>query len=107
MSQFWHPVSMHGDRAFSHGCFSEYLKDRGVHFRLVPPRRRSKNSLENKHGVIWSVFLKLKTVTPDTASSLLALRTVSITIYLYGNDVMSSFGLAKGFTKPTESNFVR
>ena len=71
LSHFWHPVSIHVDKAFAQGSFSEYLKDCDVPFLLMPPLRHSKNPLESKNCVIWSIFLKLQTATPDTGPSLL------------------------------------
>ena len=106
-SLFWHLVSMHGEKAFPQGNFSEYLKDRGVHFRLATPRRYSKNSLKSKNGVIRRIFLKLQTARPGTDSSLLAPHAVGISNDLYGNYVMLLLEIDKGFTIPLESNYVR
>lgn len=106
MSQFWLPVSVQGDKAFAHGSFRKFLDESGVSFRLVPPRRHSKNPLESKHGIIRSIYLKLRVADPEGSSELHALRAVAVSNDLYGNDVMSSFELAKGFTKPVADGSV-
>lgn len=71
----------------------------------MPPQRHSRNPLESKHGVIRNIFVKLRTAEPDESEELQAYRAVSISNDLYGNYMMSSFELSKGYTKPlvTES----
>jgi len=100
LSQFWQPSAILGDKAFAHGSFKSYLESCEIRFKCVPPRRHSKNPLERKHGIIRSIFLKLQTASTDTQPELLALRAVEISKDLYGNDVMSSSEMAKGYTKP-------
>ena len=82
----------------------DYLSTYGIKFRPVPSRKHHKKPLEPKHGIIRSIFLRLKHSSPDTSISLLALRAVTISNDLYGSDIMSSFDIAKGFFKPIVEN---
>lgn len=102
LSQFWLPDAIQADSAFAGSIFKNYLASRGIRLRLVPPRRHSRNPLESKHGIIRSIFLKLCAAEPNTSFDPHAIRSVSISNDLYGNDVMSSYELAKGFTKPID-----
>lgn len=107
VNQFWLPESIHGDKAFAVGKFKQYMDERSISFRLVPPNLHSKNPLESKHGVIRSIFLKLRNAEPDVSPELHACRAVAISNDLYGNDVMSSYELAKGYTKPVSEGGVK
>lgn len=44
---------------------------------------------------------------PNEQKGVLAVRTVSISNDLYGNDLLSSFGLAKGCTKSNNNEMVK
>ena len=107
LAQFWTPDAVLGDKAFAGGKFREMLDKIGVKFRLVPPRRHIKNPIESKHGIIRSIFLRLRHANPDESAEVSAVRAVTISNDLYGNDVMSSFEMAKGFTKPVDSRSVK
>ena len=100
LSQFWIPESVRADKSFLCGSFESFCDSRDIKISPVPPHRHSKNAIESKHGIIRSVFLKMKHAPPDVSHELLAMRAVSVSNDLYGNDLMSSFELAKGFTKP-------
>ncbi len=101
LNQFWTPESLHGDQAFLAKEFQEYISKLGITFRPVPSRRHSKNPLEPKHGVIRSIFIRLKANADEDADlKLLAMQAVTISNDLYGSDTVSSFEMAKGFTKP-------
>jgi len=100
LSHFWPPAEVQGDPAFNHEGFLSYLKSLDTAFRPVPPRRHQKNTLEPKHGVIRSIFLRLRSAAPDTDGRLHALQAVRISNDLYGSDTASAFELAKGFSKP-------
>lgn len=94
---------MHGDNAFNNNEFAEYIKQSHIKFRPVPPRRHSKNPLESKHNIIRSIFLRLNASSdPQIPPELMAYRAIRISNDLYGSDVLSSFELAKGFTKPLD-----
>lgn len=70
-----------------------------------PPGRQRKNLIELKHNKIRSIYLRLKYAAWDQHNSRLAsYKAVSISNDLYGNDTLSAFELAKGFTKPAMSN---
>lgn len=74
---------------------------------MVPPRRHILNLLESKHGITRSIFLKLSAAEPESKQELLAICAVAISNDHYGNDVMSSFELAKGSTKPVADGSVK
>lgn len=66
----------------------------------MPPRRHEKNPIEPKHGLIRSIFLRLRLVDTSEHASILSLQAARISNNLYGNDLVSSFELAMGFTHP-------
>ena len=103
-SQFWYPDAVQIDKAFQVGCFKTHLDRLGIAIRPVPPGRHSKNNIESKHRVIRSIYLKLKHAAgPEHDAVKASYKAVSISNDLYGNDTMSAFELAKGFTKPLDS----
>ena len=104
LAQFWNPSALEGDFAFVTDEFQTFLRDRGIGLRPVPPRRYHKNPLEPKHGVIRSIYLRLKHASPDTDPKVLAHQAVIVSNDLYGSDTVSAFELAKGFTKPVDSS---
>ena len=104
IGQFWPPDAVQGDQAFTGETFQQYLKSHGISFRPVPSRRHHKNTLEPKHGIIRSIYLRLQSASPTSNSAILALRAVSISNDLYGSDTLSAFELAKGFTKPVAAD---
>ena len=108
LNQFWPPQHIHGDQAFYAQEFQNFLKLYDIGFRSVPSRRHSKNPLEPKHGVIRSIYIRLKSSAKKNklilSDELLAMQAVSISNDLYGSDTLSSFEMTKGFTKPLSSN---
>lgn len=56
--------------------------------------------IEPRNGVIHSIFLRLRHDDPHADAGLLIVQAVRISNDLYGNDTVSSFELAKGFTRP-------
>lgn len=103
-SQFWIPEQIKADTAFINSEFEKYCKERHVKLSPIPPKRHSRIAIESKHGIIRSVFLKLKDADPSESHNTLAIRAVTISNDLYGNDILSSFEQAKGFTKPVTGN---
>lgn len=102
ISQFWYPDALQADKAFQVGDFRKYADEIGISIREVPPGRHSKNPIESKHRVIRTIFLRLKaSAGSDHNAKLSAYKAVSISNDLYGNETLSSFEIAKGFTKPT------
>lgn len=104
ISHFWPPCAVQGDLAFRHNEFQEFLAQYGTSFRPVPPRRHHKNLLESKHGFIRAIFLRLKSASASTSPALLATMSVRISNEMYGSDTMSSFELAKCYSKPVDSS---
>lgn len=60
MSQFWYPDSIHADNEFQIGYMKHYADKVGIVILPVPPGRHRKNSIESKHHVIRSIYLRLK-----------------------------------------------
>lgn len=54
--------------------------------------------LESKHGVIRSIFSRILN-EDESNSTLAALQAVRISNDLYGSDILSSFEMAKGFSR--------
>ncbi len=105
IAHFGYPCVMKGDEAFEKGVFREHLNELGIKFELVPKGRHYKNPIESKHSIIRSVFIRLmnttnKRFTPEYC----AIKAVSISNDLYGNNIMSAFEMSKGYTKSIEGN---
>ena len=100
ISQFWPPTAIQADGAFVNDEFKAFLNQYGIEFRPVPPRRHCKNPIDPRHGVIRSIFLKLKHAEPDVSDELHAIRSVRMSNDLYGTDTLSAYEMAKGYTKP-------
>lgn len=99
-SQFWLLDSFLCDKAFAVGEFKECADTLSIPIKNVPPQRHHKNPIESKHNIIRSIFLRLKADADTNFDSVLAVyRAVAISNGLYGNDVVSAFEMAKGFTK--------
>lgn len=103
---FWYPESIRGDQAFGQGSFFKYMKSIDIIFELVPKNRHYKKPIESKNSIIRSIYERLKdhgqkAKNFDQIQS--ALKSVSISNDLYGNILMSSFELAKGYTRPLMS----
>lgn len=104
VGQFWYPDSIQADKAFQVGDFKQYADKLDIQIRPVPPGRHSKNPIESKHNIIRSIYLRLKEAAgEDFDPKIAAHKSVSISNDLYGNDIMSAFELAKGFTNPVAS----
>ena len=76
------------------------LNTYGIKIRPVPPRRHHKNSIEPKNRTIRSIFLRIKNENPKISDELASVRSIRISNDLYGSDTLSSFEMARGFTKP-------
>ena len=106
-SEFWPPQSIQGDKAFQAEEFKDYLKIYDISFRLVPPRRHSKNVLESKHRVLRDIYLRMKDNAVNDDPRLLVAKMFRVSNDLYGNSVASSHELAKGYTRPISGNIRR
>ena len=91
------------DKGFQVGCFKTHMERIGIAIGPVPPGIHSKNNIESKERVIRSIYLKLKDAAePEHDAIKASYKAVSISNELYGNDTMSVFELANGFTKPLD-----
>lgn len=100
ISQFWPPDAVHADGVFHNEAFQSFLAKYDIQLRPVPPRRPKGNMIVTSHGVIRSIFVRLCHSNITESAAVLAIQSVRISNDLYGNDVVSSFELAKGFTCP-------
>lgn len=100
IGKYWHPITVQEDQAFANDEFMVYLQSHRIKFRPVPSRKHYKHTLDPNHGVIRYIFICMTHALPDTSKSILTLRAVYIINNLYGSDVMSTFKLTKGFSKP-------
>lgn len=104
VSHFWCPEAIRGDRAFCEGEFNKYIDHLDIKFELVPNGRHYKNAIESKNNVIRSMFIRLTEEDNNELDILLAAyKAVSISNTLYGNNALSAFDMAKGFSKPVDS----
>lgn len=100
LSPFWSPSSVRGDQAFNHTEFTNFISSIGATFGPIPPRRHQKNVIESKHGIIRSIFIRLKADKPDMDASTLVQQSFLISNNLYGSDIMSAYEMAHGFPRP-------
>lgn len=107
LSQFCNPQFLQSDSAFSNYESDSFIKSRVIRLQHVPHRRHDKNPLESKRHVIRSIYLKLKHASPKPATEALSYQAVTVSNDLYGSDTVSSFEIAKGFTKPIDSTSSR
>lgn len=83
------------------------MQTQGINGKPIPPRRHMKNVLESKHRVIRDIYLRLRadcTEYTKDKNMLLVDKAFRISNDLYGNDMMSSHELAKGYTRPILSD---
>lgn len=100
VSQFWYPDSIQADKTFPIGDFQAHIEKLGITVRPLSPGSHIINKIESKHRVIRSIYLPLKESAREQHDTRLALyRSVSISSYFYGNDIILAFNLSKGFTK--------
>lgn len=99
-THFWLPVPVQGHQAFDNDKFRNMLHEHDIKFRPVPSRERHNIAFEPKHGVIRSIFIRLQSAGPDVDPSILASRSIRISNYSYGTDMLFSFELANGCSKP-------
>lgn len=100
LSPFWSSINVRGDQAFNHTEFKNFITSIGATFGPIPPRRHQKNVIESKHGIIRSIFIRLKADQPDADAATLAQKSIFISNNLYGSDIMSAYEMAHGFTRP-------
>lgn len=95
MGQFWSPTAVLGDPAYNNKKFFQYLLSLIIKFNPIQPRRHNKNVLYSKHGVIGSIFLRMKR-DDATCPKLASVQAVRISNDLYGSGVPSAFEMVKG-----------
>lgn len=96
------PNAVEGDQASVHAELQRYLSNSDISSWPVPSQKRQKNNLEPKHGIISSIFFRLKSASLEENSGLLAPQTITTSIDLYKSDGSSASELAKGFSKPID-----
>ena len=102
VSQYGYPESLLADQAFITDEFKRYADSVGMNLLPVPSRRHNKNVLESKHRVLRDIFNRIKECnsTSDSTDQMVVQQVMRIANNLYGNDVVSSYELAKGYTLP-------
>lgn len=103
VTHFWYPAKIRGDKALREGDFKIFMNNRDIEFNLVPKGRHSRNAIESKHAAIRNIFIRLQndgSLDKETT----AIKAVAISNDLYGSSVLSSFELAKGYSKPLNGN---
>ncbi len=103
ISQFWAPNSMQFDQAFDNEIFKNFLNVYGIESRPIPARRHNKNALESKHKIIRDIFIRLQSESDPSPEAMRAQQAIIISNDSYGNDVCSAYELAKGFSRPIET----
>lgn len=87
------------------------MESRDIDFRAFPPPNTiiTDVTLESRHGIIRSIFLRLRSASANAEKELyiLALSSNAISNDLYRSDDKSSFEMAKGYTKPIGSNYAQ
>lgn len=99
-SQFWTPNAIHVDGAFQNEIMENFISQYDVNMRPVLPHRHVKIPIEPRHRTIRSMFLRLKHSEPYVTDSLYAVRAIGISNDLYWSDTLSTYQMAKVFSKP-------
>ena len=79
-----------------------FLSTFDVENRPIPARRHYKNVLESKHKIIKDIFLQVKENNETLSDTIPAQQAIRISNGRYGNDVCSSYEIAKGYTRAIE-----
>lgn len=69
-------------------------------FLLVVARRHNKLALESKHKILRDTFIRLREENPEACFSLLIARMFDISNVIYGNNIVSAYGIYKEYSKP-------
>lgn len=72
----------------------------GATFESIPPQRNNKNVLEFKNGIYWSIYPQLSETYPELDDRILVTQSTVILNNLYSSDIMTTYELAHGFSKP-------
>lgn len=100
LSSFWPSVAVESNEAFEFDCFKKMKTARGIPFHPTPPRRHSKNVLESKHGIIFSILLLLSDTESVSTPAITAQRATRISNDRYVSDILSAYESIKGYMRP-------
>lgn len=100
MSQLWLPNDVTAYVALQELEFINLLKSSEISIQPMSVRYFQKHSIEPKHGVIQSTFLRLHSSSHYVNSNLNTIQAVCISNYLYVFYAFSSSELVEVFTKP-------
>lgn len=103
-SQFWTLSLVKSDKAFRNETFESFLNRCDIQLRPVPPRPHCKNPIQPKHVTIRSIFFRLRSANPEISDFIHVTRKIRISNNLYGSDTLSSYEMAKGFSKLLYTN---
>lgn len=96
LGQFWNLLCAQAEAAFHNNVFVSFLHSIGSDLRPVPPRRHRNNALEPRHGVIRSIFLRLKSANTGTSLQSDHSDVLNSILEAFGNK-MFLLGHAQGF----------
>ena len=100
LSDSWKPSTIPPQPAFDSDELKNILERIWSVVNVTPPRRHNKNLAETKHGVLRSLYLSLVSASPSMSNSLIHYYAAPISNDLYGKELMLSFELRHGFSKP-------
>lgn len=100
VGQFWFPNILRGDTSFNNDRLLVILLE--IKANSVPFQQEdiTKNPLESKQCIIQDIYIRLRSEESATDATLLAVKAVSFSNDLYGNEIASAFEFARGLTRP-------
>lgn len=78
ITQFWTPHVVREHNTLNRKSSMDFVKTVGSNFEPLPARPYQKNILKSKHGVIRSIYLRLKEAEPDAKTEILAIQAIDI-----------------------------
>lgn len=91
---------------FRNEQFTDILKTIFSKYQTVTPRRHLNNILESKQGIKRSIYLRLRSATPDADKYPLFYQAVAYSIDLYDSDTVTTFEHRKDLrTKSKEMGY--
>lgn len=97
---FWAPIAFQADPAFKHNAFQVMIPSHDIEFCPVPPRQHPNNVLESKHGIICSVFLRIRKHDKNLPLEIATQRALRFSNGLYGSDILLAFEMTHEFSRP-------
>lgn len=104
---FWYTKEVIRESAFVYGEFRVYLNTLRITFDLVPSGRHRKNTIESKHSVIPSIYLRPMTANNNKDHILNAMKALNISNEISGTITASAYEVARRYTKPIHRELVR